>query len=248
MKYVIITQLRNQELRVYDWIKYHSSQGFDTFIIFDDYSDDGTILEIERAKTKLSVNIILKNSDGVGGRYDSTSSQKYAEDVSLHQRLCRSYDSGLKIAKEINEDSICAVIDVDEFLLSDSDEKVTHVIEEIFNDNGCQQVLVFNFDIRHDYILEKDFLYKNNFQRWDYDDMNNDDVWKNRCKSIVIAKYVNFVNFVHLMINPPSTETFLNRNYAKLRMIHFRIPNQPNTQHIRFVDDEKIKKLASDGL
>ena len=37
MKYVIITQIKNQEDRVYDWIKYHHEQGFDSFVIFDDF-------------------------------------------------------------------------------------------------------------------------------------------------------------------------------------------------------------------
>lgn len=48
MKYVIITQVKNQEHRIYDWMKYHHSEGFDSFVIFDDYSDDNTVLEIER--------------------------------------------------------------------------------------------------------------------------------------------------------------------------------------------------------
>jgi hypothetical protein len=248
MKYAIVTQIRNQENRIYDWLKYHSSQGFDTFIIFDDFSDDSTESEIRRAESELFINVILEKSDNIGGQYKADDSQSYAWDSSLHERLCRSYDRGIKIATSLNKDSICAVIDVDEFLVSDSNEKVTTIIQNIFDYNKCSQILVFNFDIRHDYKLEKGFLYKNKFERWNYDDVNNDDIWKNRCKSIVISSHVSSVNFVHLIINPPSSETFSNRDYSLLRMLHFRIPNQPNTSNIKFVKDKKLCNIFKNEI
>jgi hypothetical protein len=46
MKNVIITQLKNQEERIYEWMYYHHTQGFDSFIIFDDFSEDNSVEEI----------------------------------------------------------------------------------------------------------------------------------------------------------------------------------------------------------
>jgi len=245
MKYVIITQVKNQENRIYDWIKYHSSQGFDTFIIFDDFSEDSTVSEIYRADNELNIKLILNNTDNIGGKYDIEScknSETYGFDKSFHDRLNRSYTYGNNMVKEINPDAICAVIDVDEFIVTDSEKNVTEIIQECFDKNNCKQILVFNFDIKHDYNLEKDFLFKNKFKRWCYDDVDKSPIWRNRCKSIIISKYVDVINFVHLLINPSGEETFQYRNYSMLRMLHFRIPNL-NGNGIKFVDDNRINEL-----
>ena len=245
MKYVIITQIKNQEDRVYDWIKYHHEQGFDSFVIFDDFSEDGTVQEIKKAENELNINLILNNTDGIGGTYNidnCKNSESYGHDSSFHDRICRSYTKANQIVKDVNPEAICVAIDVDEFLISDSDQKLTTIIENYFNSKKCKQILVFNFDVKHDYNLEKGFLYKNSFTRWDYNDLDNDETWKTRCKSIVISKHLDKVTFVHYLINPRPPETYECREYMNLRMLHFRIPNL-NSNNIKFVNDQKMDKI-----
>ena len=99
-----------------------------------------------------------------------------------------------------------------------------------------------NFDIKHDYNLEKNFLYKNKFKRWCYDGVDKNPIWRTRSKSIIISKYVDVINFVHLLINPPGEETFQYRDYSMLRMLHFRIPNLDG-RGIEFVDENRISEL-----
>lgn len=279
MKYVIITQVKNQEYRIYDWMKYHHSEGFDSFVIFDDYSDDDTVNEIERAANDFNMNVILNKTDGIGMNHiidECRNSDSYALDISLHNRLERSYAEGNKIVKSINPDAICAVIDVDEFLATDEDKSIVAVIEELMRGDYnmlfkkyenksfnfgyletyksesnqveeekplvIEQLLVPNFDIEYDYLLEKGFLFKNKFKKWDYQGVENDETWKLRCKSIVISKYVDKVNFVHYLINPPSVKnTIFNKDYSKLRMYHFRTPNQ--NANIKFVEDDMLDKM-----
>jgi hypothetical protein len=251
--FAIITQVKNQENRIYDWIKYHYHGGFDTFVIFDDFSEDKTIDEIKRAEQNIPVKIILNNTDGVGGTYninDCNNSDLYVDDKSFNARLNRSYTKGNNIIKEINPNAICAVIDVDEFLMTNEDKKITSVISNIMDESSCAQLLVYNFDVEHNYNLENGFLFKNNFKRWDYDDLDNHHIWRTRSKCIIISKCVDVISFVHIIL--PLEKSFECRNYSRLRMLHFRIPNLSGksfpggeTDSIKFVEDHKLNDLLT---
>lgn len=240
MNFVIITQIRNQGLRIYDWIEYHKIMGFDTFIIFDDFSDDDTIDELHRAKVSFSnLKIYDFGTDGFGNKYDSVNSEIYGYDKTLHDRLNRSYTKANDFVKKINPDAVCAIIDVDEFLASDGN--LIENIKNAFKKNECQQISVQNFDINHDYILEKGFLTKNNFKSWDRELTSKHPIWGNRCKSIFISKFLEVCNYVHVPI--PNCKTYYCREYDKLRMYHFRIPNLIQGDQINFVVDDYFKKF-----
>jgi len=243
MNHVMITQIKNQEERIFDWLLYHYKEGIDTFIIFDDYSEDNTIKEIESFREKFKVELQLNKTDERGHNYtieQSKNSETYGFDEVLNNRILRSYTKGNEIVKEINPNAFCYFFDVDEFLVSDEKNKMTEVVESIFED-GYNQLLIYNFDVLHNYVLQKGFIYENeNYYRWDYDDMNSHVIWKTRCKCVLISKYCEKVNFVHGIISDTS-KTLQVRDYEKLRMLHFRIPNLPNSQTIKFVPDNSIK-------
>jgi len=235
MNFVIITQVRNQGNRIYDWIKYHHENGFDSFVIYDDYSEDDTLDEIHRAKKDFpGLNIYDFGTDGLGNKYDCKDSEVYGNDKSLHDRLNRSYTNGNNFVKQINPNAVCAIIDVDEFLASDYSLKNT--IDEIFAVNNCQQILVQNLEIKHDYDLEKGFIYKNQFKCWDRESVNKHPVWSSRSKAIFISKFLDVCNFVHAPITDCNTLRY--RDYTKLRMYHFRVPNLPDNNEIPFIYEE----------
>jgi hypothetical protein len=126
MKNCIITQAKDQSNRLKDWILYHKEEGFDTIIYFDDYSEDNSVEFIKNISNEYDINIIVNYSDNIGNRknqQEMANSNSYGGDISIHNRLIRSYNSGLKIARELDSESICAIIDVDEFLVSNSDKK-----------------------------------------------------------------------------------------------------------------------------
>ena len=257
MKYVIVTQLKNQENRVYDWLKYHTKEGFDSFVLFDDFSEDNTITEIIRFQDDYkNIYISLNKTDGIGSSHtieNCSNSKHYELDMQLHERILRSVNSGLEIVKSINKDAICVVIDVDEFLLTDEDKKVTEVIDSIYkeSDKNVYQICVFNFDIQDDYTLEKGFLIKNKFKRWSYEGMENNSHYRYRHKGMVIAGQLPSIRFIHYLRGPdivPSTDIHNVdfRNYSRLRMIHFRKPNQ-NTD-IQFVEDPILEKKLKNNL
>lgn len=243
MKHVMITQLKNQEERIFDWLLYHYKEGIDTFLIFDDYSEDDTIKEIESFKEKYQVELQLYMTDEKGRNYtieQSKNSEIYGSDKGLNDRILRSYTKGNDIVKQINPNAFCYFLDVDEFLVSDENYKICEVVESLF-ESEYNQLFIYNFDVSHNYNLEKGCVHKNeNYFRWDYDDVNSHKVWKTRCKCVLISKYCEKANFVHGII-PDTSKTLQVRDYKKLRMLHFRIPNLPNSQTIKFVLDNSVK-------
>jgi hydroxymethylpyrimidine pyrophosphatase-like HAD family hydrolase len=251
MRNVIITQLKNQEERIYEWMYYHNLQGFDTFIIFDDYSEDNSVEEIKKFSEKFpEVKIILSMTDGVGGSYNKEqckNSESYGGDISFHRRLNRSYTQGNKIAKEIDYESICAIIDVDEFLFSDSDLKVVDILHDIFQSSNYKQIKVINFDMLDNYDLQRNIIKNNidNLQVWSYQDLDNNNLWRTRSKCIIKSKEIDQITFVHDVLNGQfptkvvESETYIERNYQNLRLLHFRKPNLP-TKKISFIRDENV--------
>jgi len=244
LKYVIISQVGNKEERVYDWIKYHCAFGFDTFIIFDDYSLDKTRDEIKRASEDFeNVNFILKLTDDEGNFYDietCANSNDYGNDPTLDARLNRSYTRGNNIVKSINPDAICCLLDQDEFIFSNIEN--INIISEIFEKQKCVQLLIQNFDVLDNYELEKGFLFNNNFIRWDYDDTSNHPVWNRRVKPFFISKYLDVSNFVHQPISNP--KTYYCDDYEALRMLHFRKPNL-QADNIKFVEDKEFSNYLN---
>lgn len=245
MNNVIISQIKNQEERVYDWMFYHYKEGFDTFIFFDDFSQDGTITEIQKFKNNFNINLQIHETDEKGLMYSveqSKNSEIYGQDNGLHRRIVRSYTQGNKIVKSVNPDAICSFLDVDEFLVTDENKKVSEVVRDVFIEMECTQIFIYNFDIKYDYHLEKNLIYKNeNYYRWDFNDVDNHTIWKDRKKCITISKSTNNVLSMH-EINKEDDFSFQQRNYSKLRIHHFRIPNLPMSQSIKFVLDNTIKE------
>lgn len=233
----MITVLRNQEQRIFDWIDYHIKVGFDTFIIYDDNSTDNSVNEVHLAREKFpNINIFVSSTDGVGG-YGIGGPYSY---VNNHQgvddRRNRYFTEANNYVKNINPEAICAALDVDEFLASDYNLKDS--LKQLFA-QGHKQILVMNVDIKHDYDLKKGFIQNNNFMRWNYTDIENHEIWKTRTKSIFISKYLNQFEWVH----NPMRETYVCKDYELLRFYHFRIPNLPWAESINFVPDNYFDKF-----
>lgn len=262
MRYFIITQVKNQEDRIYEWLLYHYREGFTSFIIFDDMSEDNTIGEVKRFKSNFEAEVIIEKTDGIGGTYDIDScknSDSYGQDISFHQRLNRSYSRGNKIAKSLDKDAICAIIDVDEFLFTRENKKIVDILEDIFSNVSINQVRVINFDILDNYDISKKFISNENniFYVWSESDLDVHPVWRSRAKCIVRSISVENITFVHDVLNGqfPSDvnqSSYDERNYSKLKLLHFRKPNLSayESSKIKFYNDDfinkKIKLLCED--
>lgn len=244
----IITQSKDQSKRLKDWILYHFEQGFDTFVYFDDFSEDNSISILEDLKNKYDLNIIIGYSDGIGNKKtieEMQNSNSYGGDTSINYRIIRSYNKGLDIIRELNPDAVCVFIDVDEFLVSDSNKKVTDVINEHLRDNKSDLIYIHSFDIEDNYELEDWYTTSDSScLRWDYQSRANT-IFKNRGKSACIANSIQEIlqlpNFVHQLRNYKDDESKIINysDYANLRIHHFRKPNLSNSE-IHYVQDYSL--------
>jgi len=239
----IITQSKDQSKRLKDWILYHFEQGFDTFVYYDDYSEDDSIEILNNLKINYGLNIIIKFSDGIGNKkskIEMSNSESYGGDTSINYRIIRSYNSGLNLIKQHNPDAICAFLDVDEFLVSNTSEKITEIIRRNFKEENTNLVYIHSFDIKNDYNLNDWYISDENTNlRWDYLSRSESD-FKNRGKSVCIAKSIDEIyqrpNFVHQLREIGPEEDVSYNNFEKLRIHHFRKPNLPNN-NIMFTED-----------
>lgn len=246
-KFSIVTQIKNQEIRIYEWMLYHLKEGFDTFIIFDDFSEDGSVDEIKRfKKDNKNCLVIIEQTDGIGGSYNieqCKNSESYGGDITFTDRLIRSYSKGVKISYELNNYSICAIIDVDEFLVSNSEKKITEILEENFI-GDVEQIFVYNFDVLDNYKLEMNLTTQEEYYyRWKFADMDEHSVWRTRSKSIINC--LNSQNYIvlnmHNYYHPDYVKSVEFRDYQNLRLHHYRKPNLPSGGSIGFEVDNTIK-------
>lgn len=229
MNNVIITQIKNQQGRILDWILYHYEQGFDTFVIYDDFSEDDTILEINSIKELFNINIIIKETDGEGKKNsleDCKNSNSYGLDISLHNRIQRSYTSGNDYVKSINKNALCAFLDVDEFLVSSSEVKIVDIIKEEMLRLNSKQLVINSFDVSDNFEIENWYTTQDiTSNRWSFDSTMKSD-FKNRYKSVIICDDLEKVIQVHILkwLDDPIIENFRVYDFEKLRIHHFRKP------------------------
>lgn len=257
MKNVIITQLKNQSDRIFDWIIYHFYQGFDSFVIFDDFSEDDTVDKLINIKNKFNINIIIEKTDGVGMTYrgeKSKNSEAYHGDQSLSDRIRRSFRTGNDIVKKINPDAICSFTDVDEFYVSNTDLKVVDIIRNQMSDRNIDQLIVNTLDVFDNGYKTGDWYTADSStnRRWSISDFNNKKT--NRYKSVAISKSIEIVEHVHWLKrledkDDHELQKLIDSKYRTnddlLRIHHFRRPN--HNFDIEFEDDltliNKIKIL-----
>lgn len=248
MKNCIITQAKDQSTRFKDWILYHKEEGFDTIIYFDDYSEDNSVEIIKDISDKYDVNIIINYSDNIGNKktkQEMSNSNSYGGDTSINNRLIRSYNSGLEIVKSINPDAVCAIIDVDEFLVSNSDKKVTEVISNLMSINNTKHLYINSFDISDEFNTMDNWYStnENTKYRWDYEYRQNT-IYNTRGKSVCIASEIVDIpqgpNYIHVLKDFDSQ--YFNKmnvsDYDLLRMHHYRKPCMDRS--FKFIEDRTI--------
>lgn len=248
MKNCIITQAKDQSSRFKDWLLYHYEEGFDTLIYFDDYSEDGSIEILNNISKEYGIQVLINYSDNIGNRKsraEMSNSNSYGGDISIHNRLIRSYSAGLNIARKLNPDAICAIIDVDEFLVSNSDKKVVDVIQEIMENQETKHLYIHSFDISDEFNPEENWYTTNENTkfRWDYDYRKNT-IYQNRGKSVCISSEIGEIpqgpNYVHVL-RDFDDNYFKKMNvvdYELLRMHHYRKPCMD--KNFKFVEDRTL--------
>jgi len=156
-KNCIITQQKDQSFRLRDWILYHYNEGFDTFIIFDDKSEDNSVYVLQKLAQTYNININIQITDDEGpihNQANTKNSNTYHFDGDFHRRIVRSFNRGLNIVKKHNPDAICSFTDVDEFLVTDERTNVVDVIKSQFKLLNTSHIYINSFDVNDDFILD----------------------------------------------------------------------------------------------
>lgn len=246
MKNCIITQAKDQSARIKDWILYHYEEGFDTFIYFDDYSTDNSIEILEKIKIDYGINIIINFSDAIGNTIQTSqmsNSNSYAGDSTVNYRIIRSYNRGLEIAKSSNINSICAFIDIDEFITSDSLNSI-EMITKLLEEKNTKHLYLASFDVQDDWLVQDWYTTdKNTRLRWDFDSRQSSP-YRYRGKSVCLASAIEEIkqepNYVHCLVH--CNEEYANQisvtDHTSLRIHHYRKPILSNS--IEFVEDFTI--------
>jgi hypothetical protein len=237
MNNIIVTQAKDQSHRLLPWFLNHYEHGFDTFIFFDDYSIDNTKEVIYEIKNKYGINIIYCQTDGVGSirtLEETRNSSIYNSDESLHFRLCRSYNIGLQIVKQINPDAFVAFLDVDEFLVTNQNKNVAEIINDLYQIDKYGHLYIHSLDINNDFKLDGFYTTSEESKyRWNFEDRKNS-IWHYRGKSIVRANYIDrinqYPNVVHTLFDDGKgcgvfTKPYINTDINDIRIHHFRTPN-----------------------
>ncbi len=251
----MITQAKDQSLRLKDWILYHYEEGFDTFIYFDDYSEDDSLDNINNISQKYNINIIVKYSDGLGNRKSRSAmsdSNSYGGDTSINYRIIRSYNQGLNLVRQNNPSAICAFLDVDEFLVSNTG-RVSDVIDQLMFEKKTGHLYIHSFDIDDKWIAEDWYSCNENTKfRWSYES-RLDSAYKYRGKSVCVASEIIEIpqgpNYVHSLRDCDSEyiEKINILEHDSLRIHHFRTPCLDNK--IEFIEDttliDKMTKIKN---
>jgi hypothetical protein len=155
MIWAITTQFRNEQNKITAWLEYHRRQGFNTFILYDDYSDDNSSELIRNwGAEHPDVQILLNFTRGGSNqkRYDSClQTDIYEEDMTLHQRIADSFLSGFEqfshLCKSQKDTAFCALIDVDELFVTDQPETIVRIVHQEFQRANSTMLYVPSFDV-----------------------------------------------------------------------------------------------------
>lgn len=242
MNHILITQSRNESYRLKNWIAYHASQGITDIIFYDDHSTDTTELIIKKLCDLYHINLFYQKTDNLGDFFNTTNSNAYGHSSSLNKRIIRSLSSGIKKAKSLYKTSVCYCIDVDEYIVSNIDDKISKIIENLFTKLNIERIYCHSFECLHnpdnsEYVTKQDI----SSYRWDFNSRSNS-IFKGRGKSIILSNFINndipqIPNAVHdLGCYIKRSEDY--RNFENLRIHHFRNPPlfDPNYD-ISFIQD-----------
>ena len=216
----IITQIKNEENKIYDWLVYHINEGFDTIVLIDDHSTDKTIDIVNEVREQYNVNIIVEESVFL---YFPELKSEFGNFL---DRQVRSINRGLQIVKEIDNEGTATFIDPDEFMVTNEIKPVVQVIREMMNEENCNEILFHNFDVKSGYDYGRGFTKDETTKyRWSYEGLENNGHWNSRRKGTILVKYANDITFVHVPNQNEQAIMYWNENNERLRMHHYRTPN-----------------------
>lgn len=254
MKHILITQARNESIRLKNWVAYHASQGIDALVFFDDYSTDDTKSNLVQICQQYNVDLHYNITDGFGDIFETGNSESYGHSQSCNHRIIRSLSYGLYHAQQTYTNAICYCLDVDEYMVSNSDNTIADIVEKLFADKGVYRIYCHSFDVFPSYSLTEWITNQpQSCYRWSFESRNKS-IFRSRGKSITLPQHTplplplasNVVHDLGLVVH--HLENY--KQFDMLRIHHFRNPPLvDNNYNIEFCEDYTlINKTQGLGL
>ena len=219
---IIITQFKNEEKRLKEWIEHHYWLGFNQFILYDDNSTDNSIDVIKNLQ-KNGINIELYSV--------------YSKSSMLMDRIIESANRGLSIAKNYAKEIPILFTEVDEFLVSGKNnynKNIYDLISKKYLKTNNENIYIPSYDVKPSYDLNKDNITLQETHRWSEIDRKNKQKcsWATRGKSLTTNKRCPIVYNIHVL-HDYDMKTGCGLVYNKslladewdLRIHHFRLPS-----------------------
>lgn len=188
--FTIVTQIRNEEKRLSDWIKYHKKIGIDEFIIYLDNCTDKSrdILE-ELSK---DINIKIRDANMFGSYPDSDNPNTYSA-FSVVMRIKDSYKRGLREVRDSNVGNNHWTIftEVDEYIVPQQEDSLSDIVSRVFGN----RIYIASYDFKCPFDLDYP-VYNQTFMRWSDVTRQSGTAhgvsgwFKNRGKSLVRTNFV----------------------------------------------------------
>lgn len=234
----IIFQSKNQEKRLLPWILYHKYQGFDKFIYFDDYSEDNSVEIANDISKKYDIDILILKTDKIGPTYsfNQTQSSNMYGGFDFVNRIVRSYNRGIDIIKQssVDDNIFVAFLDIDEFLVSDLDSKISSILENQNNDH----LYIQSYDLKN--VCLDDFYISNSDSKYRWcEESRKTTEFKERGKSVIkLKKLIEPLKEDNSVVHTLYNNGYIYPNSKILRIHHFRIPCLSNS--IKFIEDDTL--------
>jgi len=225
----IITQVRNEENRIIEWINYHSKIiGIEKFIIFDDNSNDKTKDFILNIKNEFVIELF--DTEKIGEYSESKNPDIYGTS-DLHKRILNSMNNGLKFLKndEKNLKKWVFFIEVDEFIKQEMN--IINYIETI--PKNINRLWIPSYDFCDNFVINNNILNQSKY-RWSEKTRNNNFI--GRCKSALkIVEYEQNIECIHNLDSSPCVRTsgsifnddksMIRQDRIGIKLFHYRKPS-----------------------
>lgn len=238
MSHTILTMSRGDETRLHDWIEYHSSIGFDRFIILLDDPIDDSFDVATKAAAKAGVEILVERLAAYGTYFDGlTPSERsralkawrteHQADIDLRElpiidplsdRQYRYFPECLDNLAATDPEGWVTIIDVDEYLVVPEASTIVDLTNRA--EGHRLRFKNFNFDTTHWDGRSNVRKFTSRWTEAAIDEFANG--WQNRVKSLVRTSHALPLVSVHAISRGP----FKILPTSSYRLHHYRFPTQ----------------------
>ena len=237
----IVTQVKNEEFRIEEWVNFHLNIGFDKIIFYVDYPNDKTLDIIQSLSSKNS-NIIWFYTNHSYTYNNYKTANDYGGNDALIDGIKQSFNNGLEYIKQnynITKNDWVAFIDVDEYIVQTGKYSLDEFLYKI--DPVADRIYFTSYDMKCPLNLNESVI-EQSLYRWSDITRNtgNNGLFSSRGKSMSKVSNLFQIACVHCLDsnkNEPSSK------YTTVISSGGNILKEPNSVVVDVFHNEEYFKL-----